>query len=108
MLSTDESGRRFTVQNFYEGITYGYNEASENMQKASAALLAKIHGAMKDIDNIPIGIGSDFFVHRKPEYMRDAYIDTLQQAVANGDNDIADAIRSNMRIVGPCLPTSLI
>lgn len=98
MLSTDENGRRFTVQHFYEGITYDYNEASENMQKESSALLAKVHGAMKDMENIPIGIGSDFFEHRKPEYMKAAYIDTLQQAVDNGDNDIADAIRSNMRI----------
>lgn len=100
MLSTDENGRRFTVQHFYEGITYDYNEASENMQKASAVLLANVHNAMKDMENIPIGIGSDFFVYRKPEYMKNSYIDTLQQAINNGDNDIANAIRSNMRIVG--------
>lgn len=56
MLSTDENGRRFTVQHFYEGVTYGYNEAPEKMQKASAVLLAKIHSAMKDMENIPVGI----------------------------------------------------
>lgn len=100
MLSTDENGRRFTLQHFYEGITYDYNEAPENMQKASAALLAQIHIAMKDMENIPIGIGSDFFAYRKPKYMKDSYAGTLQQAADNGDNDIAEAIRSNMRIVG--------
>ena len=100
MLSADENGRRFTVQHFYEGITYDYNEASENMQKASAVLLAKIHEAMKDMEELPTGIGSDFFAHRKPERMKDVYVDTLRQAVEKGDNDIADAIRSNMRIVG--------
>lgn len=99
MLSTDENGRRFTVQHFYEGITYDYNEASENMQKASAVLLAKIHSAMRDMENIPTGIGSDFFAYRKPEYMKDSYNDTLQKAEDNGDNDIAAAIRSNMRII---------
>lgn len=56
MLSTDENGRRFTVQHFCEGVTYGYNEAPEKMQKASAVLLAKIHSAMKDMENIPVGI----------------------------------------------------
>lgn len=56
MLSTDENGRRFTVQHFYEGVTYGYNEAPEKMQKASAVLLAKIHSAMKNMENIPVGI----------------------------------------------------
>ena len=93
------NGRRFTVQHFYEGITYDYNEATENMQKESAALLARIHVAMKDMENIPIGIGRDFFIYRKPEYMKDSYTDTLQQAIDNGDTDIAAAIRSNMRIV---------
>lgn len=72
------NGRRFTVQHFYEGITYDYNEATENMQKKSAALLARIHVAMKDMENIPIGIGRDFFIYRKPEYMKDSYTDTLQ------------------------------
>lgn len=56
MLSTDENGRRFTVQHFCEGVTYGYNEAPEKMQKASAVLLAKIHSAMKNMENIPVGI----------------------------------------------------
>lgn len=60
ILSTDESGRRFTIQSFYEGITYDYNEASDNMQEESAILLAKIHRTMKDIEDIPIGIGKDF------------------------------------------------
>lgn len=100
LLSSDENGRRFTVQHFYEGRTYGYNEASENMQKASAELLAKIHIALKELDNIPIGIGEDFFRYRKPEYMNNAYAETLRQAVNNGDSEIASAIRSNMRIVG--------
>ncbi|MGN0603891.1 MAG: DUF2087 domain-containing protein [Oscillospiraceae bacterium] len=100
MLSTDESGRRFTVQHFYDGVTYNYNEAPENLQRKSAVLLAKIHEAMKDMENIPVGIGADFFVYRRPEYMNGAYTDTLRQATDNGDNDLADSIRSNMRIIG--------
>lgn len=102
MLSTDENGRRFTVQHFYEGTTYAYNEAPRNIQKESAVLLAKIHTAMKDIENIPEGIGLDFFRYRKQESMKDSYIATLQQAVNNGDTSIAEAIRSNMRIVEKC------
>lgn len=98
-ISTDESGRRFTLQYFYDGATYAYNESSCNMQEESASLLAKIHRAMKDIENIPVGIGADFFTYRKPEYMKDAYNITLQRAVNNGDATIADAIRSNMRVV---------
>lgn len=61
MISTDENGRRFTVQHYYEGAVYAYNEAPCNIQKESALLLAKIHEAMKNIENIPVGIGADFF-----------------------------------------------
>ena len=48
---------------------------------------------------IPVGIGADFFRYRQPEHMKDSYTVTLQQAVNNNDIAIADAIRSNMRIV---------
>lgn len=99
MLSTDENGRRFTVQEFYEGTTYAYNEAPESAQNPTVTLLAKIHEAMKDMENIPVGIGKEFFVYRKPEYMQAAYEGTLRQAISNGDSVIADSIRSNMRIV---------
>lgn len=98
MISTDENGRRFTVQHFYEGITYEYNEASVDLQPQSASCLAKIHEAMKDIENIPVGIGADFFAYRKPEYMKDAYAGILQQAIEKNDTDIAMNIRSNMKI----------
>lgn len=98
-ISTDENGRKFTLQDFYEGITYDYNSAPVCAQKESAVLLAKIHNAMKDIENIPAGIDENFFVYRKPEYMKESYTATLQQAIDNGDAGIADAIRSNMRII---------
>lgn len=99
MISTDENGRRFTVQHFYEGITYAYNEAPVNLQAQSASFLAKIHEAMKEIENIPVGIGAEFFIYRKTEYMKDAYADTLQQAIEKNDTDIVRHIRSNIRIV---------
>lgn len=99
MLSTDENGRRFTVQHFYEGTIYAYHEAPCNIQRESAVLLAKIHEAIKDMEGIPVGIGADFFKYRKPEYMAEAYSATLKQAISNGDTAIADAVRTNIGIV---------
>ncbi|MDY4968829.1 MAG: DUF2087 domain-containing protein [Lachnospiraceae bacterium] len=99
MISTDENGRRFTVQHYYEGAVYAYNEAPCNIQKESALLLAKIHEAMKNIENIPVGIGADFFKYRKPEHMKKSYVSTLQQARNNGDIDIADSICANMSVI---------
>ena len=55
MISTDENGRQFTLQHFYEGITYGYNEAPVDLQAQLASFLAKIHEAMKDIEKMDTG-----------------------------------------------------
>ena len=99
LISTDENDRRFTVQHYYEGITYGYHEAPVDLQPQSASLLAKIHEAMKDLEEIPVGIGADFFACRKPEAMKDTYEATLQQAMEKKDTEIAQRIRSNMRII---------
>lgn len=49
--------------------------------------------------DIPVGIGEDFFKYRKTEYMKEVYTNTLNQAINNGDTDIAELIRSNMRII---------
>ena len=99
MISADENGRRLTVQHFYEGITYGYHEAPVDLQAQSASFLARIHEAMREIEDIPVGIGAEFFACRKTEHMNNAYMRTLKQALENKDAEIAERIRSNMRIV---------
>ena len=99
MISADENGRRLTVQHFYEGITYGYHEAPVDLQEQSASFLARIHEAMREIEDIPVGIGAEFFACRKTEHMKNAYMRTLKQALENKDAEIAERIRSNMRIV---------
>lgn len=118
MISMDENGRQFTMQHYYEGITYGYHEAPVRLQKKAVGLLAKIHAAMSEMQDIPVGIGADFFTYRKPENMLRVYEKTLQQAEQKSDygkreenghytvqvNDITDSeiashIRSNMQII---------
>ncbi|MGN0478131.1 MAG: phosphotransferase [Hominenteromicrobium sp.] len=98
-ISTDENGRKFTVQKFYDGITYDYHAAPQELQRESALMLARIHRVLQGYPDIPTGIGADFFKYRKTEYMSDAYAETLNLAVQNGDFEIAERIRSNMRII---------
>ena len=98
MISTDENGRRFTIQQYYEGVVYNYHEAPVELQTKSAAFLAKLQNAMRDLDNIPIGIGADFLKYRRPEYMKKAYSGTLKQALENQDYEVVDHIHSNIRI----------
>ena len=99
MLSTDENGRRFTVQEYYEGTTYGYYETPVEFQREAAIMLAQIHNAMEDLDDIPMGIGEEFFRYRKPESMQESYQKTLQRAQEEGNTLIAEKVRTNMRIV---------
>lgn len=98
-ISTDENGRRFTVQHFIEGEVYNYNESSVEMQLKSAEMLARIHTAMKDMKDIPCGINADFFRYRRPENMHTAYQNTLMLASDSGDTEIAEKIRSNMNVI---------
>ena len=65
----------------------------------SAQMLAKIHNALKDLTDLPVGIGTDFFKYRTPKAALKRYQDTIQKAIANGDGMIAEEIRSNMRIL---------
>lgn len=91
MLSTDENGRRFTVQEYYEGTTYGYYETPVEFQREAAIMLARIHNAMEDLDGIPMGIGEDFFRYRKPESMQESYQETLQRTQEEGNTLIQHA-----------------
>lgn len=100
MLSVDENGRRFHVQHFIEGKTYGYNSAPPWLMKESAVMLARIHNVLGDMEGLPVGIGTDFFRYRTPEATLQSYQETLQRAVENGDVQIAEEIRSNMDILG--------
>lgn len=98
-ISTYESGRRFTLQYFYGGITYKYNEAPKNLQAESAKMLANIHLVMKDITDMPVGIGADFIKYSSPKNTYESYKDTLSKAIDSGDKQVADLICSNMRII---------
>lgn len=98
-ISVDESGRKFHVQRFIEGNVYGYHQAPEWLMRESAIMRAKIHGALADFTSLPIGIGSDFFKYRTPQSALKGYQNTLQKAIENGEDEIVEDIRSNMRIL---------
>ena len=99
VVSVDENGRRFHVQRFIEGDVYDYNHAPKWFMHESAQMLARIHNALRDFIGLPVGIGADFFKYRTPEAALKNYQNTLQRAIANGDFQIAEEVRSNMRIL---------
>lgn len=92
VLSFDENGRRFHVQKFIDGVTYPYNKAPDFLLEKAPGLLAEIHEALKDFEELPEGIGADFFQNRKPEKTIKSFERSLQIAIKNGDDEDADDI----------------
>lgn len=99
IISIDENGRRFHVQKFINGVTYGYNEAPDFLLEQAPVLLAEIHEVLRDFEELPEGIGENFFKYRRPENMFESFIGSLQMAVRNGDSENADEIRDIMEIL---------
>lgn len=97
-ISVDEAGRSFTVQSYYEGTIYDYNEAPKVCQKESACMLGRIQNAMKAMKDLPVGIGEDFFKFRKPKDMIKCYENTLQQAMQQGEKQIYERIQANIKL----------
>lgn len=84
-LSTDEQGRIFHVQAFVHGTTYALHTAPDWLLAESAALLGRIHTALRNDHSLPIGIGEGFFKHMTPEKARASYLRSLEKARALGD-----------------------
>ena len=99
VISMDEMGRRFHVQKFIDGEVYAYHEAPESCQKESAQMLAKIHLALKEVKDLPEGIGQDFFTYRTPEATLASYENSLKAAIENGETEHECDIRSNMELL---------
>ncbi len=98
-ISVDENGRRYHVQEFIEGITYDYHEAPEWIMKESVKLLGKIHTVLKEYPPLSEGIDKGFFCNRTIQNTLQEYGKTLNQAIENGDVQIAFRIRTNMDIL---------
>lgn len=93
ILSIDENGRRFHMQKFIDGVVYPYNEAPNFLLKEAPKLLAEIHTLLKNLKELPEGIGENFFKYRKPENMTNSFQKSLEIAIKNGDKENADEIR---------------
>ncbi len=99
IISVDENGRRFHVQNYIEGVTYSYHEAPEFLLKQAPVLLAKIHEVLKGFDDLPEGIGVDFLKYRKPEAMIYSFQNSLQIAEKANDKENAEEIREILELL---------
>ena len=84
-LTADEKGRQFHVQRFIEGIVYDLNTAPDWLLVESAQMLGKIHAALRDYQELPVGIGADFFKYMTPDRALESYKKSL--TIAESQND---------------------
>ena len=92
-LTTDESGRLFHVQRFIEGKMYDLNTAPDWLLTESAQMLGKIHTALRDYQELSVGIGADFFEYMTPDRASESYKKSLVIAESRGDTEIAADLR---------------
>lgn len=88
-ITVDETGHLFHVQAFIEGHTYDLNTAPDWLLMESAALLGRIHAALRDDCSLPVGIGKDFFRFMTPENALASYQRSLEKARQLGDASAA-------------------
>ena len=99
-LTTDEKGRQFHVQRFIEGKMYELNTAPDWLLTESAQMLGKIHAALRNYPNLPVGIGADFFQYMTPVRALDAYKKSLTIAKRQRDTDIVSDLQYRIDLMG--------
>ncbi len=98
-LSRDGQGRLFHVQKFIEGKVYAWNEAPDWLLKEAAEMLGRIHTALKEYKDLPIGIGADFFRYMTPENALGAYRNSLQTALEKEDAEVVEDLQYRMGLM---------
>lgn len=92
-LTMDESGRQFHVQRFIDGKMYDLNTAPDWLLTESARMLGMIHAALRDYQELPVGIGPDFFKYMTPDRALESYKKSLSIAESRDDTEIITDLR---------------
>ena len=92
-------GQLYHLQRFIEGKTYDLNTAPEWLMRESAAMLGRIHTALKDYKGLPVGIGQDFFKFMTPERAAASYEKSLRIAEESGDTQSSEDLRYRLKLM---------
>ena len=72
---------------------YDLNTSPDWLLTESAQMLGKIHTALRDYQELPVGIGADFFEYMTPDRASESYKKSLVIAESRGDTEIAADLR---------------
>ena len=107
VLCVGADGRKFHVQRFETGRSYAYHTAPEWLLDASAAMLGRIHQALRDYPELPVGIGADFFRYMTPDSARSSYERSLFMARKQGDAILAAELEYRIALMQRMPPFSM-
>ena len=98
-ISTDNTGRMFTLQKFMPGQTLEWNSASETILLESAEMLGKIHFVLRYYPLLPEGIGTGFFSCMTPERALESYQHSYDTAVRLGEAKNANELEWRIELM---------
>ncbi|MBP3337869.1 MAG: phosphotransferase [Lachnospiraceae bacterium] len=78
------------IQRFVEGNVFSANAVPDWFMEQSPLLLGRIHNALQDFKQLPVGIGKDFFKYMTPQNAKQSYINSYEAAKERGEDRILE------------------
>ncbi len=87
------------VQKYIDGKVFSMNEAPDWFMDQSPVLLGRIHKALYDYKELPVGIGKEFFQYMTPDNARQSYLASYEIAKQEGEIEILGDLETRLQIV---------
>ena len=98
-ITTYDDTRVSHIQRYIEGRVFTLNEASDWFMEEAPVLLGKIHNALREYKQLPMGIGADFFKYMTPQKAKKSYLHSYEVAKQRGETRILDALEFRSKFV---------
>lgn len=95
----DAEGRFFTLQRYFEGMSYPTGGLPENLLFASAMLLGRLHMTLADFPALPEGVGCVSGRRAKLQEALDVCGKTLALALERGEAEVAEDARDRLKLL---------
>ncbi|MBQ7774474.1 MAG: phosphotransferase [Lachnospiraceae bacterium] len=87
------------LQSFIEGKVFPMNSVPEWFMVQAPILLGRIHNALREYKELPIGIGADFFKYMTPDNARQSYLHSYENAKQSGQVDIQQDLEIRLKVL---------
>ena len=89
----------YHMQKFISGTSYDVHCAPNWLMVKMPQILGRIHAALRDYNDLPIGIGENFFKYMTPQSAMISYRKSFEYIVANGYTDLGDDLQYRIKLM---------